>query len=74
VVRAERSLARDEEREADVVVVGYPGHFDLPAAKRIARGRPIVFNPLVSLHDTLVGDRQRFRPCGRGPRPHASSG
>ena len=62
VLRAERSLARDEEREADVVVVGYPGHFDLPAARRIARGRPIVFNPLVSLHDTLVGDRQRFRP------------
>jgi glycosyltransferase involved in cell wall biosynthesis len=62
VLRAERSLARDEEREADVVVVGYPGHFDLRAARRIARGRPIVFNPLVSLHDTLVGDRQRFRP------------
>lgn len=61
VLRAERSLARDAEREADVVVVGYPGHFDLPAARRIARGRPIVFNPLVSLHDTLVGDRQRFR-------------
>jgi glycosyltransferase involved in cell wall biosynthesis len=63
VLRAERSLARDEEGEADVVVVGYPGHFDLPAARRIARGRPIVFNPLVSLHDTLVGDRRRFRPA-----------
>ncbi len=62
VVRAERSLARDEEREADVVLVGYPGHFDFPAARRIARGRPIVFNPLVSLYDTLVSDRRRFRP------------
>jgi glycosyltransferase involved in cell wall biosynthesis len=62
VLRAERDLARDEEREADVVVVGYPGHFDLRAARRIARGRPIVFNPLVSLYDTLVGDRRRFRP------------
>jgi glycosyltransferase involved in cell wall biosynthesis len=61
VLRAERALARDEERDADVVVVGYPGHFDLRAARRIARGRPIVFNPLVSLHDTLVGDRKRFR-------------
>ena len=60
VLRAERSLSRVEEREADVVVVGYPGHFDLRAARRIARGRPIVFNPLVSLHDTLVGDRRRF--------------
>ena len=62
VLRAERSLARAEERDADVVLVGYPGHFDLPAARRIARGRPIVFNPLVSLHDTLVADRKRFRP------------
>jgi glycosyltransferase involved in cell wall biosynthesis len=45
---------------ADAFVVGYPGHFDLPAARRAARGRPIVFNPLVSLADTLVGDRGRF--------------
>ena len=44
----------------DVVVVGYPGHFDLPAARRAARGRPVVFNPLVSLSDTLVADRGRF--------------
>jgi glycosyltransferase involved in cell wall biosynthesis len=46
----------------DVVVVGYPGHFDLPAARWAARGRPIVFNPLVSLADTLIADRGRFRP------------
>jgi glycosyltransferase involved in cell wall biosynthesis len=44
----------------DVVVVGYPGHLDLSAARRAARGRPVVFNPLVSLHDTLVSDRRRF--------------
>ncbi|MDH4177731.1 MAG: glycosyltransferase family 4 protein [Thermoleophilia bacterium] len=63
VAAAERGLARERELEqqADVVVVGYPGHFDMPAARRVARGRPIVFNPLVSLHDTLVGDRGRFR-------------
>jgi glycosyltransferase involved in cell wall biosynthesis len=46
----------------DAVVVGYPGHPDLPAARRAARGAPVVFNPLVSLVDTLVGDRARFRP------------
>ena len=62
VARAEGALARRKEDDADVVVVGYPGHFDMPAAKRAARGRPIVFNPLVSLHDTLVGDRERFSP------------
>jgi len=45
----------------DVLIVGYPGHFDMPAARRAARGKPVVFNPLVSLYDTLVGDRHRFR-------------
>ena len=62
VARAESALARAEPDDADVLVVGYPGHFDLPAARRVARGRPVVFNPLVSLHDTLVGDRVRFGP------------
>lgn len=62
MARAEGALARRKDDDADVVVVGYPGHFDMPAAKRTARGRPVVFNALVSLHDTLVGDRARFRP------------
>jgi len=63
VAEAERSLRRSQngERGADALIVGYPGHFDLPAAKHVARGRPIVFNPLVSLYDTLVDDRGRFR-------------
>jgi glycosyltransferase involved in cell wall biosynthesis len=63
VAEAERSLRRSREAEqaAEALIVGYPGHFDLPAAKRVARGRPVIFNPLVSLYDTLVGDRGRFR-------------
>ena len=63
VAEAERSLrrSRENEQDADALIVGYPGHFDLPAAKRVARGRPVVFNPLVSLYDTLVADRGRFR-------------
>jgi glycosyltransferase involved in cell wall biosynthesis len=44
----------------DIAIVGYPGHFDLPVARVLARGRPVVFNPLVSLHETLVEDRGRF--------------
>ncbi len=40
--------------------MGYPGHFDVPAARRLARGRPLIFNPLVSLSETLVTDRGRF--------------
>jgi len=58
---AEARLLTRRVDEADVLIVGYPGHFDLPAAKRAARGRPIVFNPLVSLADTFVADRGRFR-------------
>jgi glycosyltransferase involved in cell wall biosynthesis len=68
IARAEGALAQRKEDDADVVVVGYPGHFDMPAAKRAARGRPVVFNPLVSLHDTLVGDRNRFRPRSAAAR------
>jgi glycosyltransferase involved in cell wall biosynthesis len=68
VAKAERSLrrSRDDEQAADALIVGYPGHFDLPAATHVARGRPVVFNPLVSLYDTLVNDRRRFRPRSPG--------
>jgi len=59
---AEARLFTRRPRGFDALVVGYPGHLDLPAARRAARGRPVVFNPLVSLADTLVGDRGRFRP------------
>jgi glycosyltransferase involved in cell wall biosynthesis len=55
-----RLLLGGRREQFDAVIVGYPGHFDLPAARRIARGRPVVFNPLVSLHETLVEDRGRF--------------
>ena len=59
---AEARLFTRRPRGFDAFVVGYPGHFDLPAARRAARGRPVVFNPLISLADTLVTDRGRFRP------------
>jgi glycosyltransferase involved in cell wall biosynthesis len=59
---AELRLLRRPGFTYDALIVGYPGHFDLPAARRAARGRPVVFNPLVSLADTFVADRGRFRP------------
>ena len=59
---AEARLLRRPAEDFDALVVGYPGHFDLPAARRAAQGRPVVFNPLVSLVDTFVGDRRRFSP------------
>jgi glycosyltransferase involved in cell wall biosynthesis len=58
---AQARLLRRPSEEFDVVVVGYPGHLDLPAARRAARGKPVVFNPLLSLEDTFVDDRARFR-------------
>jgi glycosyltransferase involved in cell wall biosynthesis len=59
---AEARLLRAPGDRFDAVIVGYPGHFDLPAARRASRGAPVVFNPLVSLADTFVDDRARFRP------------
>jgi glycosyltransferase involved in cell wall biosynthesis len=59
---AELRLLRRPRGAFDVLVVGYPGHLDLPAACRAAGEQPVVFNPLVSLADTFVADRQRFRP------------
>jgi glycosyltransferase involved in cell wall biosynthesis len=56
---AELRLRRRVRLDFDAVIVGYPGHLDLGAARRL--GRPVVFNPLVSLADTLVEDRGRFR-------------
>lgn len=58
---AELRLLARRGPKADAVIVGYPGHLDLLAARRSARGAPVVFNPLVSLADTLVEDRGRFR-------------
>jgi glycosyltransferase involved in cell wall biosynthesis len=58
---AEARLFRHPPGVFDAVIVGYPGHLDLPAARRAARGAPVVFNPLVSLWDTFVSDRRRFR-------------
>jgi len=68
LARAEGSLLRRLDGDFDVLVVGYPGHLDLAAAKRAARGRPIVFNPLVSLADTLVSDRGRFAEDSRAAK------
>jgi glycosyltransferase involved in cell wall biosynthesis len=59
---AEARLLTRSPRGFDAFVVGYPGHFDMAAARRAADRRPIVFNPLVSLADTLVSDRARFKP------------
>jgi glycosyltransferase involved in cell wall biosynthesis len=55
-----RLAARRPDAAFDILIVGYPGHLDMAAARRVSRGRPVVLNPLVSLTDTLVDDRGRF--------------
>jgi glycosyltransferase involved in cell wall biosynthesis len=62
VFSAETRLLAAREREFDVVIVGYPGHFDVPRARRVAGGRPLVFDAVLSLEDELVAVRKRFRP------------
>jgi glycosyltransferase involved in cell wall biosynthesis len=61
LVAAELRLAFRGVPDTDALLVGYPGHADVPAARHAAHGRPVVFDPLVSLYDTLVVDRRRFR-------------
>ena len=43
-------------RSADVIVVPEFRHKDVPLARLLAGGRRLVFDPLVSRHDQLVGD------------------
>jgi glycosyltransferase involved in cell wall biosynthesis len=47
-----------------VIVAGFNGYLDLPAARAVALvwRAQLVFNPMMSLYDTLVIDRRRFRP------------
>jgi glycosyltransferase involved in cell wall biosynthesis len=66
LARAELRLARRLHGEFDAVLVGYPGHLDVLALRRALPEGPLIFNPLVSLSDTLVGDRARF---GAGSLP-----
>lgn len=58
---AEARLLVPPRERFDVMRVGYPGHLDMLAAKVAARGKPVVFDPLVSLSDSFVADRGRFR-------------
>lgn len=61
LARAELKLWRARPPgDFDLVLVGYPGHADLKAARHVARGRPVVFNPMLSLWETFVDDRARF--------------
>jgi glycosyltransferase involved in cell wall biosynthesis len=57
---AEVRLARAPlAADVEAIIVGYPGHFDIWSARR--HRKPVLFNAMVSLYDTFVEDRERFR-------------
>ena len=49
----------------DVMIVGYPGHFDMLIAKILTamRKRPLVFDAFLSLYDSMVSDRKVIPPA-----------
>jgi glycosyltransferase involved in cell wall biosynthesis len=44
----------------DLYLVSYPGWFDMPIVSLVARikRRPVVFDPFISLFDTMISDRR----------------
>lgn len=57
-------LRRAGRLEIDAVVVGFPSHSDMLAARWLARwkGVPVVFDPLTSLWENAVIDRRSAAP------------
>jgi len=49
---------------ADIVIFGYIGQLDLLVLGPLVRllGKSVVFNPLITLTDTLIDDRRKFAP------------
>ena len=47
----------------DVYLVSYPGWFDIPLVRMVAsiKRRPVVFDPFISLFDTMISDRGLHR-------------
>lgn len=62
VFAAETRLLVPRHRDFDVLIVGYPGHFDVPRARRLAGAKPLIFDAVLSLEDELIAVRRRFRP------------
>lgn len=63
-IRTPAMLSKAMRLRFDLLLVGYPGHSDVPAAVTLARlrGTPVVFDAFLSLYDTFVEDRRRMPP------------
>ncbi len=50
-----------ESKKCDTIIVGYLGQFDMFLARLLAPRKKIIFNPMISLYDSLVFDRRLFK-------------
>ena len=53
---------RFKYRNPDLIIVGYIGQLDMLLARICFPKKKIVFNPMISLYDTLVLDRKMIKP------------
>ena len=53
------------EKDADFIMVGYTGHFDVFVAKPLSliKGVPLVFDAFLSLYEAFVSDRAVIQPA-----------
>jgi glycosyltransferase involved in cell wall biosynthesis len=58
----------------DVLLVGYPAHLDVLPAALLARrrGRPVVMDAFIGLHETVVKDRELLAPQSLAARALAA--
>lgn len=49
---------KKEALAADIIIVGYIGQLDMFLAKMLFPSKTIIFNPMISLYDTLIEDRK----------------
>lgn len=48
-------------KNIDLIMVGFPGQQAVILAKLFCPRKPLIFNALLSLHDAVIQDRQRYR-------------
>ncbi|MFC1729999.1 glycosyltransferase [candidate division KSB1 bacterium] len=50
-----------KKKDVDCIIVGYIGQIDMFFARLFALKEKIIFNPMISLYDTLVNDRKLIK-------------
>lgn len=64
IARYRNLLGRALRHEFDLMIVGFPGHTDMPLAKLLCslKGIPLVFDAFLSSYDSVVWDRAQVSP------------